>query len=35
MTGLDLYAIFFAEPFYPWLLMLAVAATSLVMAAKS
>jgi hypothetical protein len=31
----NLYAIFLAEPFYPWLLMLAVTATSMVMAAKS
>jgi hypothetical protein len=35
MIGLDLYATFFAPPFYPWLLMLAVTATRLVMAAKS
>jgi hypothetical protein len=32
---LGLYAIFFEPPFYPWLLMLAVTATSMVMAAKS
>jgi hypothetical protein len=31
----NLYAIFLAEPFYPRLLMLAVSATSLVMAAKA
>jgi hypothetical protein len=27
--------VFFVEPFYPWLLMIAVALTSLVVAAKS
>lgn len=34
IPALGFYAIFFVEPFYPWLLMIAVAATSLVVAAK-
>lgn len=35
IPNLGIYSVFLMEPFYPWLLMLAVSATSLVFAVKS
>lgn len=34
IPALGFYAVFFLEPFYPWLLMIAVALTSLIVGHK-